>query len=893
MKPSLLLPALLLAALPASLHAAPGTVNAVLQEIADGVPGGMPTGSLPDFSTFGSACAPLGDLDGDGNPDIAVGAIGNNGVHILFLAADGSVDRFVRIANGSGGLPAATVGAGFGSSLALLGDLDGDGNPELAAGVFGENAVYVLFLNTDGTVRRHVRIADGSGGLPAATTGATHFGASCAAVGDLDGNGVPELAVGANVDDTGFPDAGALYVLFLNPDGTVGSFEKIAHGLGVFPTGLLEGSDRFGSSCASLGDLDADGFPELAIGAIFDDTGGPDRGALYLLSLGQNGTVIGTPAIIAHGSGGLPLNDDDSFGDSVVPLGDINGDGVTDLAVGASGDDTGGGGFGAVHVLLLNANGTVASTWKIADNLGGLPDNTIVDTLAGFGLSLAVLGRSPDNGLPVLAVGSTGDDSGADFAGAVFLLELGDPPLTVTTLVDEFNTPSGPTLSLREAIRDADATGEFRTIRFDPALSGGTLNLNIGLGPFAPTTQSLRITGEDLPEGLTLSASDFDRLFLLNSAILTVDSLNLVEGSDNGGGGAFLVGAGSRLVLDRVTFARCEGAAGGGAIQSEGSVAITNCTFLDNTANQGGAIFMLGATADLKVSNTTFARNTATGNSDGGGAIFNTLDAATTIRYGTFVGNSAGGTGGAIFNDSGTVVVGESLFAGNTAASSEDFDNATTNAGGNASVALSQLMTFGDYGGPTPVQPLKPTSAAKSTAFHRALPATDQRGEGFPRTRGTGRDPGAVEGTENSDFQPDNRIGLTAGKQFGNNRYSTSGQGQTVKLTLSGRRKAKTFFTVENDGVITDTIRVKSDKPNARSLNGKIFQFTGGRKNVSAQVFRTGLILADVVPGGSTAFQGEWSRKSATVKPSQTAKLRSTSTIAPKSDVAGTKVGAK
>jgi hypothetical protein len=216
MKTSLLLPALLLAALPASLHAAPGTVNAVLQEIADGVPGGMPSGSLAANGNFGTACAPLGDLDGDGLP-------------------------------------------------------------ELAAGAAFEDAVYLLFLNGDGTVRRHVRIANGSGGL---TTAFTDFGTSCAALGDLDGNGVPDLAVGAPKDNTGFSTAGALYVLFLNPDGTMGSFEKIAHGERGFPTGLLEGGDFFGQSCASLGDLDGDGLPELAVGALFDDTDGPDRGAV-------------------------------------------------------------------------------------------------------------------------------------------------------------------------------------------------------------------------------------------------------------------------------------------------------------------------------------------------------------------------------------------------------------------------------------------------------------------------------------------------------------------------------------------------------------------------------------------------------------------------------------
>ena len=589
---------------------------------------------------------------------------------------------------------------------------------------------------------------------------------------------------------------------------------------------------------------------------------------------------------IAHASGGLSLNNEDRFGISVVPLGDINGDGVTDLAVGANGDDTGGGGFGAVHVLLLNANGTVASTSKIADNLGGLPDNTIIDEFADFGFSLAVLGRSPDNGLPLLAVGSIGDDSGASSAGAVFLLDLGDLPLTVTTLVDEFDAASGPTLSLREAIRDADATNEFRTIRFDPALSGGVLSLVTGsLNIF---TQSLRISGEGLDAAVTIQITG-DRIFSVSFATATVDSLNLSNG-DASGGGAFLVDAVSSLVLDQVTIANCNGgSSGGGAIRATGDVSISNSTFLDNTAGWGGAILVTGTGSTLTVLNSSFVRNSAT--TADGGAIVCGADAAIKIRYCTFVGNSASASGGGILNDSGTVIVEESLFAGNTAPTSSDFDGSVTSAGlGNAQVDLDQLMPFGDYGGPTPVQPLKPTSTVKNTAFHRALPGFDQRGEGFPRTRGGFRDPGAIEGLEDSDFQPDSRIGLSAASQIGNNRYNTTGRGQTVKLALSGRQKAKSFFTVENDGVIRDSIRLRSVAPNKKTLKGGVFLLTGGRTNVSAQVFGTGLALGELNPGESLAFQANWSRKSATLKAKQTLQITASSEIATTSDVVGVKI---
>ena len=185
------------------------------------------------------------------------------------------------------------------------------------------------------------------------------FGHDIESIGDIDGDGVSDIAIGSPYDDDGGESHGAVYILFLNSDGTVKDSQKISSTEGNFKE-ILDPYDAFGRAISNIGDFDGNGVSDIAVGAYHDDDGGYNTGAVYILFLNSDGTVKDSQKISStEGNFQQNLQSQDMFGFSTANLSDINNDGITDIAVGSPHRHYFDAELSPIHILLLEKDGKV------------------------------------------------------------------------------------------------------------------------------------------------------------------------------------------------------------------------------------------------------------------------------------------------------------------------------------------------------------------------------------------------------------------------------------------------------------------------------------------------------------------------------------------------------
>ena len=355
-------------------------------------------------SNAGRSLAGGADLTGDGWVDLLVGAPGEDN-----YGADAGVAWLVPGPVSAGGLgtlgyalygPAASADAGW--SVAVVGDVDGDSRQDLLVGAPGASAdagaAYLLFGPVAGSLS--LGSADHVFGGQVAGDEA---GWAVAGAGDLDGDGLDDLLIGAESESTAATDAGAAYVI-LGP-ASVSSLS------GADAKLLGEASwDYAGYAVAGAGDVDGDGHDDALIGARMQDRGGGASGAAYLVYGPISGTrgLSSADAILVGAAAG------EMAGGALASLGDLDGDGMDEFAVGALGAASLGANTGVVYVLPGGVTGTLT--------LGTTGYAAITGAHAGDKLGQAVTGgRDTDgDGVPDLLIGAPYEDSNGSSCGAVY-----------------------------------------------------------------------------------------------------------------------------------------------------------------------------------------------------------------------------------------------------------------------------------------------------------------------------------------------------------------------------------------------------------------------------------------------------------------------------------------
>ncbi|MFZ1453351.1 MAG: FG-GAP-like repeat-containing protein, partial [Ferruginibacter sp.] len=344
---------------------------------------------------LGTSVDGAGDVNGDGYSDVIVGA------NSYANGQSGEGAAFIYYGSGSGisttpatSLESNAVNAFMGNSVSCIGDINADGYSDVAVGVDGygngeanEGAAFIYFGAVTGISTIPTTIIESN-------QAAANMG-SVSSAGDVNGDGYSDLVVGASQFSDGELREGAAFV-----------YHGSAAGLSTTPNNTPDDADQlnasFGRSVSSAGDVNGDGYSDVIIGAPnFDDGANADEGRAFV----YHGSATGLPAT----PNSTPDDADQGgafFGYSVASAGDINGDGFSDVIIGAlTYDDGANTNEGRAFVYHGSATGLSLSPISTPDDAD--------QSAAFFGFSVASAGDVNGDGFSDVIVGANLYDDGA------------------------------------------------------------------------------------------------------------------------------------------------------------------------------------------------------------------------------------------------------------------------------------------------------------------------------------------------------------------------------------------------------------------------------------------------------------------------------------------------
>ena len=389
---------------------------------------------------MGFSVSSAGDVNGDGYEDVIVGARYNDAggsnagaAYVIFGKASGfgTIDLTGLAAADGFIIQGDAAGDVAGGSVAGAGDVNGDGFDDVIVGAQGGDdggggagEAYVIFGKASGfTTIDLASLAVADGFIIQGHLSGDNAGRSVAAAGDVNGDGFGDLIVGAPYNDSGGISAGAAYVIF----GKAGVFGTVDLSLLTLADGfIIQGdvaSDQAGRFVSSAGDINGDGYDDVIVGARYGDDGGADAGKAYVIFGKASGFANIDLSVLALSDGFVIRGDaaGDWAGWSVSSAGDVNGDGIDDLVVGAIYGDDGGADAGEAYVIFGKASGfTNIDLTGLAAVDGFIIQGDFAGDTAGVAVSSA--GDVNGDGYDDIIVGARfGDDGGID-AGEAYVI---------------------------------------------------------------------------------------------------------------------------------------------------------------------------------------------------------------------------------------------------------------------------------------------------------------------------------------------------------------------------------------------------------------------------------------------------------------------------------------